>query len=70
MRTKKTGILAVIFLIYLFSTGSDDSYYGMRAVPIESVLLTADSQAEGPITLQEENEEAVTWDYLADSLPM
>ncbi len=64
------GILAVIFLIYLFSTGSDDSYYGMRAVPTESVLLTADSQAEGPITLQEENEEAVTWDYLADSLPM
>ncbi len=64
------GILAVIFLIYLFSTGSDDSYYGVRAVPTESVLLTADSQAEGPITLQEENEEAVTWDYLADSLPM
>ena len=64
------GILAVIFLIYLFSTGSDDSYYGMRAVPNESVLLTADSQAEGPITLQEENEEAVTWDYSADSLPM
>ena len=64
------GILAVIFLIYLFSTGGDDSYYGMRAVPTESVLLTADSQAEGPITLQEENEEAVTWDYLADSLPM
>ena len=64
------GILAVIFLIYLFSIGSDDSYYGMRAVPTESVLLTADSQAEGPITLQEENEEAVTWDYLADSLPM
>ncbi len=64
------GILAVIFLIYLFSTGGDDSYYGMRAVPTESVLLTADSKAEEPITLQEENEEAETWDYSADSLPM
>lgn len=64
------GVLALLFLIYLFSTGRDDIHYGMQTVPTQSALLASDSQTEEQISLQEENEEAIRWDYLADSLPM
>ena len=63
------GILAIMFLIYLFGTSSDAAYIYETGMVSEQ-FVTAEAFGGQNITLQDENEEAVTWDYLADSLPM
>ena len=63
------GILAIMFLIYLFGTSSDAAYTYETGMVSEQ-FVTAEAFGGQNITLQDENEEAVTWDYLADSLPM
>ena len=58
-----------MFLIYLFGTSSDAAYTYETGMVSEQ-FVTAEAFGGQNITLQDENEEAVTWDYLADSLPM
>ena len=62
------GILAVLFLVFLFSTGSDAAYTA-EAAEIQQYLALETASGQN-ISIQKENEEAVPWEYLADSLPM
>ena len=61
------GILAVILLVYLFSVNSDAAY---TPEPVAAAAWEQTGLAEDTVTIQQENKEAIQWDYLADSLPM
>ncbi len=62
------GILAIMFLIYLFGTSSEAAYTYEADVASEQ-LVAAEVFEVQDMTLQDENEEAILWDYSADSLP-
>ena len=64
------GIVLILVIVYLLSGGSRAAYLTAESRLPEITVAEMTVQEDSAVSIQEENKEAVSWDYSADSLPM
>lgn len=64
------GIVLILVIVYLLSGGSRAAYLTTESRLPEITVAEMTVQEDSAVSIQEENKEAVSWDYSADSLPM